>query len=82
MTNNLEQRIIQHYQGKIKTFTYRYQVNFLVYYESSKYINNIIMREKEIKGWSREKKEKLINSFNPNWDFLNEEVLGYWPLTI
>jgi len=51
----------------------------LLYYESSQYINNIIAREKEIKLWIREKKVVLINSFNPEWKFLNEELFGKWP---
>jgi len=35
--------------------------------------------EKEIKGWDRKKKEELINSYNPEWKFLNYELLGEWP---
>ena len=41
-------------------------------------INNAIAREKEIKGWTREKKEALIKAFNPNYIFLNEELFGSW----
>jgi putative endonuclease len=37
------------------------------------------LQEKEIKGWDRKKKEELINSFNPEWKFLNHELLGEWP---
>jgi putative endonuclease len=65
ITNNLEQRIIEHYTGQPNRFTTEYKAYYLLYYESSKYINNIIAREKEIKGWLREKKENLISSFNP-----------------
>jgi putative endonuclease len=83
VTNNLEQRIIEHYldRGNTKTFTGKYDVFYLLYYECTPYINNAIAREKEIKGWSRRKKEALINSFNPHWNFLNYELLGEWPPT-
>ena len=81
MTNDLEQRIIEHYldRGNPKSFTGKYHVFYLLFYESSGYIKNTIAREKEIKGWRRSKKEALINSFNAEWKFLNEELLGKWP---
>jgi putative endonuclease len=81
VTNNLEQRIIEHYldRGNTKTFTGRYNAFYLLYYESTKYVNNAIKREKEIKGWSKKKKIELINSFNPAWKFLNYELLGESP---
>ena len=81
VTNNLEQRIIEHYLNKenLETFTGKYDVFHLIYYECTQYVNNAIAREKEIKSWSRKKKEDLINSFNPQWKFLNYELLGEWP---
>jgi putative endonuclease len=81
MTNNLEQRVIEHYLDRVneKTFTGRYNAFYLVYYECTQYVNNAIAREKEIKGWSRKKKVALIESFNPQWKFLNYELLGEWP---
>ncbi len=81
VTNNLEQRIVEHYlsRGNSKTFTGKYHVFYLLFYESYDYINDAIAREKEIKGWRRSKKEELINSFNPEWKFLNEELSGKWP---
>jgi putative endonuclease len=80
VTNNLCQRIIEHYldKGNTKTFTGKYNCFYLVYYECTKYINNAIEREKEIKGWSRKKKDELIKLFNPSGKFLNQEVLGEW----
>jgi putative endonuclease len=83
VTNNLEQRIIEHYldRGHTKTFTGRYNAFYLLYYECTQYVNNAIAREKEIKGWSKKKKIELINSFNPQWKFLNHELLGEWPPT-
>ena len=83
VTNNLEQRIIEHYldKGDIKTFTGKYNCFYLVYYECTQYINNAIAREKEVKGWNRKKKGELIGSFNPSWKFLNHEILSEWPPT-
>ena len=81
MTNDLEQRIIEHYleRGNQKSFAGKYHAFYLLFYECSNYINNIIAREKEIKGWRRSKKEGLINAFNPEWKFLNKELFGKWP---
>ena len=81
VTNNLEQRIIEHYldKGNVKSFTGKYDAFCLLYYECTPYINNAIAREKEIKSFSRKKKEELINFFNPQWKFLNYELLGEWP---
>jgi len=83
VTNNLAQRIIEHYldKGNVKTFTGKYNCFYLVYYECTQYINNAILREKEIKGWRREKKMELIESLNPGLKFLNHELLGEWPPT-
>ena len=74
ITNNLEQRIIEHYIDRVdkKHFTGKYNCHFLIFYESYKYVNDAIAREKEIKGWIRRKKNDLIESQNPDWKFLNE----------
>jgi len=81
LTNNLEQRIIEHYQqrGQQRSFTGKYNVFYLLYFESHNYVNNAIAREKEIKGWRREKKLKLIAEMNPVLRFLNKEIVGQWP---
>ena len=83
MTNNLEQRIIEHYlnRGKPETYAGKYYCYNLVFYEEYKYVNAAIAREKEIKKWRREKKETLISSFNAEWNNLNKEVFGEWPLS-
>ena len=78
VTNNLEQRIWEHY-NRVNSFTAKYNVYFLLFYESFQYINDAIAREKEIKGWKRERKEALIREFNPENKFLNEELYGEWP---
>ncbi len=77
VTNDLEIRIAQHVEGNsINSFTQKYKCYYLVYYERFQYINDAIDREKEIKGWSRAKKNKLIEIENEDWRFLNNEILG------
>lgn len=80
MTNDLTSRLIEHYQerGKPKTFAGRYYCYCLLYFESHETATDAIEREKEIKKWSRMKKEKLIATINPEWRFLNDEILP-WP---
>ena len=72
-TNNLFTRISQHKLKTIKGFTQKYNCNKLIYYETFNEVKLAINREKEIKKWRREKKIKLINSFNPEWKDLSEE---------
>jgi len=81
VTNNIKERILQHYQNRNTTnsFTGKYSAYYLLFYESYQNINNAIAREKEIKGWIRKKKWELINNFNPEGKFLNEEIFGEWP---
>lgn len=73
--------MIEHWRNRCnpETFTGRYSVFYLLYYEHHQYIDKAIARENSIKGWTRAKKCALINSFNPHWDFLNKELLGEWP---
>jgi putative endonuclease len=83
MTNNLEQRIIEHYlnRGKPETHAGKYFCYNLIFYEECKYVNHAIAREKEIKKWRREKKNALIQSFNPEFKNLNNELFGEWPIS-
>ena len=78
VTNNLERRLFEHYTNsklfRHSSFAGRYNAHYLIYYEHFTHIEFAIKREKEIKGWRRSKKEELINSFNPDWDFLNEKI--------
>ena len=69
LTNDLQARIIEHYQnrGNEQTFAGKYFCYNLIYYEGFNYINEAIAREKEIKGWRREKKLTLINAFKATW---------------
>ncbi len=75
VTNDLERRILEHQQdasGAKTTFCGKYNCYYLVYWEYHRDIRAAIEREKYIKGWKRDKKIELINSFNPDWKFLNE----------
>lgn len=77
VTNNLRYRLYQHQQdsvGEEKHFTGKYKCAHLVYYEYFQDIHQAIDREKQLKKWTREKKEKLIRNFNPEWRPLNKEL--------
>jgi putative endonuclease len=67
VTNNLERRVFEHKSGRGSTFTAKYRVTRLVYYETHTDINRATAREKQIKSWRRAKKEHLIESKNPTW---------------
>ena len=77
VTNNLKDRLAFHSNplSFSKAFTAKYKCFYLIYYEHFFEIKDAIKREKQIKGWSRAKKEALITSFNPNWRFLNRDIL-------
>jgi len=60
VTNNLQLRIQQHKSGLIPGFTQKYKIHILIYYEYFTDISEAIRREKELKGWRREKKIELI----------------------
>ena len=65
VTGYLDTRIKQHKIDSIEGFTKKYKVHRLVYYESYQYVLNAIGREKQLKGWRREKKIALIEKMNP-----------------
>lgn len=72
VTNNLHRRLHQHKtKANPNSFTAKYNVEFLIYYEKFGWIQQAIEREKEIKNLSRIKKLDLIRIHNPNLDFLN-----------
>lgn len=75
MTNDLPRRIMEHKEKKIKGFTQKYNVDILVYYEHTTEVDSAIMREKQLKGGSRQKKRELIHEFNPEWRDLSEDFL-------
>ena len=74
MTNDLERRIYEHKNKIFEGFSKKYNLDKLVYYEYTNDVNAAIRREKEIKKWRREKKNKLIESMNPEWKDLSEEI--------
>ena len=65
ITNDLYRRYMEHKNGTVEGFTKKYRCHSLLYYESFTDVEEAIAREKELKGWSREKKETLIKSSNP-----------------
>ena len=71
VTSELTGRVSQHRKGTGSKFTSKYKINQLVYYEEFSNIEEAILRKKQIKGWLREKKIKLIESSNPNWQDLS-----------
>ncbi len=73
MTNNLLRRMYEHKNKLVDGFTKKYNINKLVCYETTNDVNAAIAREKEIKKWRREKKNKLIESMNPEWIDLSAE---------
>ena len=72
ITNNLERRLYEHKNKLLDGFTNRYNVNKLVYFEMYRDVKQAIIREKRIKGWTREKKNILISNINPNWKDLSK----------
>ena len=72
VTGYLGDRINQHKIDSIEGFTKKYQVHRLVYYESYEHVMTAIRREKQLKGWRREKKIALIEKMNPRWQDLAE----------
>ena len=77
VTSNLIQRIEEHKQKRYQnSFSARYNLEKLVYYETFQMIGDAIGREKQLKGGSRAAKIKLIESINPNWNDLYDEIIG------
>ncbi|NGF57687.1 GIY-YIG nuclease family protein [Parapedobacter sp. SGR-10] len=75
VTSDLLWRLGEHREKKYpKSFTAKYNLSICVYYELFSSIEEAIDREKEIKKWRREKKERLINAMNPNWRNLWEDI--------
>ena len=71
VTNNLKRRLFEHQTGLVEGFTKKYHVHKLVYYETFGNINNAIEREKQLKGWTRAKKNALVETINPEWNDLS-----------
>ena len=73
-TNNLCRRVAEHKEGIIEGFSKRYRCHKLLYYESFHDVTQAILREKQLKGWVRRKKEALIATLNPERRDLAENM--------
>ncbi len=67
VTNDLMSRVGQHREGKVSSFTAKYRIHRLVYFETFHEVRAAIAREKQIKSWAREKRAELIRETNPTW---------------
>ncbi len=67
LTGNLQRRVYQHKNNLIEGFSKKYKCHKLVYFEEYKNVRDALAREKQIKKWRRNKKEKLIKTINPGW---------------
>ncbi len=74
MTNDLKRRVYEHKEKLVNGFTKKYNITKLVYYEVFEDPENAILREKQIKASSRQKKIDLVNSINRKWLNLYEEL--------
>ena len=74
VTNSLESRLWFHANAPGNSFTKRYRVDCLVYYEAFDNPDDAIEREKEIKRWRRDKKNALVETLNPKWDDLRSQL--------
>ena len=73
VTYSLEKRVWQHKNKSFPGFTKKYNCDLLVYFETYTEIDQTIAREKQIKSWSRAKKNALVNAMNPDWNDLASE---------
>ena len=76
MTNDLVRRVYEHKSDLVAGFTKRHRVHQLVYFEQYDQPQIAIEREKQIKGWKRQWKMRLIETTNPQWDDLYEDIAG------
>lgn len=74
VTNDLARRLYEHKNGLAEGFTKKYHVHKLVYFEATTDVRAAIAREKQIKGWTRKKKDALVQSGNPEWEDLADRL--------
>ncbi len=77
VTNNLKTRLYQHQLDSQTTklhFASKYNTIYLIYWERFQFIDHAIKREKQLKGWTRIRKDQMIKEFNPELRFLNDEA--------
>ena len=75
VTSNLVKRLSEHNENRGSKFTKKYQVKHLICYETFEDLSTAIKREKQLKGWSRVKKNRIIDKTNPNWEFLEGNLI-------
>lgn len=75
VTNSLNRRTFEHKEKFNSGFTKKYNLSKLVYYEIFENVDDAILREKQLKGGSRQKKVDLINELNPEWEDLYEKII-------
>ena len=73
VTNNLVRRLYEHKHKLVDGFTKKYNVHKLVYFDNTSDIRAAIAREKQIKGWTRQRKNELVETMNPQWEDLAEK---------
>jgi putative endonuclease len=78
VTNDLIRRVDEHRQGKVPGFTTKYRIKQLAHYEIFPDAISAIEREKQLKGWMREKKIALIEKENPHWEDLSNHLKERW----
>lgn len=71
VTNDLQRRLFEHKNGLVEGFTKKYNVHKLVYFDTTTDVLSAIEREKQIKGWTRLKKDALVSAMNPAWKDLS-----------
>ncbi len=77
VTGNLPKRVYEHRHHLDKhSFTDQYNAEKLIYYEATPDVRAAISREKQLKGWTRKKKEWLIEQMNPQWEDLYDSLMG------
>ena len=76
VTNAISRRAFEHKEKRIDGFTKKYKVSSLVFYETTSNVEVAIAREKQLKGWRRNKKVALIEETNPGWNDLSLEWYG------
>jgi putative endonuclease len=74
LTDNLKKRIEEHRLGLVDSFTRKYKVNRLMYYEIFRHADAAAVREKQIKKYRREKKIALFAQSNPHWEDLSKDI--------
>ena len=75
VTNDLERRLYEHKNNLVEGFTNKYNVHHLVYYEDVNDIQSALLREKQLKRWTRKWKIELIEKVNPEWLDLAEDFI-------